>query len=116
MAYGMKLGFICRNTSAHFKPCCVSLRRSRFPDFVGDLNSREGHKCERPSKSPMSTPSNSSIAIRSRTRSCGRRGKVKSAQASLTFIRGATQARGNNRRERKERKRNAEVEAHHRRI
>src|SRR6266853_989316 len=92
----MKLGFICRNTSAHFKPRSVSLRRSRFPDFEGDLNSFEGHRCERPSNRPMSTASNSSMAIRSRTRSCGRRGKVKSEQASLRrgFIRGIWQKNG----------------------
>src|SRR6202000_426329 len=38
------------------------------------------------SKSPMSTPSNSSIAIKSSTRSCDSRGKVKSAHASLSFM------------------------------
>src|SRR6267142_3037493 len=92
----MKLGFICKKTSAHFKPRSVNLQRSRFPDVARDLNSLDDHRCERPSKSPMSTASNSSIAIRSRTRSCGRRGKVKSAQASLRrgFIRGIWQKNG----------------------
>src|ERR1041385_4011832 len=34
----------------------------------------------------MSTPSNSSMAIKSKTRSCGNKGNAKSAQASFSFI------------------------------
>src|ERR1051326_4952983 len=82
----LKLEVGIRNMSANFRPRSFSFFFSFAADLGTFFNSVEGWRWPRFSNNPMSTPSNPSMAITSSDCSWGSSGKVKSAQASFSFM------------------------------